>query len=339
MFSFKELSDNQGRMLTDTRQLYEARMHALDLRRKFSGSMTWRNKNGRNYLTKIIDSYGGQKSLGPESDKTKRQYENFVTGKAAAIARLAKIEERLEEQSRFNRAARLGRVPRIAARILRRLGENRLLGHGITVVGTNALYAYEAEAGLVFDRDQTSTGDIDLLWDVRQRLQLTSEMADEGIIGLLKSVDSSFSKSRSYRATNADGYFVDLIRPTPTPINMEDGIKSIGDASGDLEAVEIEGQWWLRNVPAMSVVAVADDGYPVQIVAPHPLAYAAHKMWLSRRIDRDPVKKRRDAEQGLLIERLVREYLPMWKYDDKLLQALPRQLRDFVAENRPPIGQ
>jgi hypothetical protein len=73
------------------------------------------------------------------------------------------------------------------------------LGHGITVVGTNALYAYEAEAGLVFDRDQTSTGDIDLLWDVRQRLQLTSEMADEGIIGLLKSVDSSFSKSRSDR--------------------------------------------------------------------------------------------------------------------------------------------
>jgi hypothetical protein len=120
---------------------------------------------------------------------------------------------------------------------------------------------------------------------------------------------------------------------------MEDGIKSIGDASGDLEAVEIEGQWWLRNVPAMSVVAVADDGYPVQIVAPHPLAYAAHKMWLSQRIDRDPVKKRRDAEQGLLIERLVREYLPMWKYDEKLLQALPRQLRDFVAENPPPIGQ
>jgi hypothetical protein len=262
-----------------------------------------------------------------------------VNGKAAAIARLASIEQRLEEQSRFNRAARLGRVPRIAARILRRLGETRLMGHGITVVGTNALYAYEAEAGVIFDRDQTSTSDIDLLWDVRQRLQLTTEMAEEGIIGLLKSVDSSFAKTMSYRATNADGYFVDLIRPTPAPIGKQDGIISIGDTGDDLEAVEIEGQWWLRNVPAMTAIAVADDGYPVQMVVPHPLAYAAHKLWLSRRIDRDPVKKRRDAAQGLLIDRLVKEYLPMWKYDEKLLQALPAQLRGFVGENPPATGQ
>jgi hypothetical protein len=330
---FRELTDNQIRMLADTRQLYEAYTHARELRAKFTGGMTWRNKNGTNYLTKIIDSHGGQRSLGAESDVTKKQYDDFVKGKAASIERLKSIKARLDEQSRFNRAAQLGRVPRIAADILRKLADHRLLGRGVTVVGTNALYAYESEAAVIFDRDQTSTSDIDLLWDVRQRLQLTTEMAEEGVIGLLKAVDSSFSKNKPYRAINSEGYFVDLIRPTSTPRGIEDGIKSIGGGD-DLEAAEIEGLWWLRNVPALSTVGVGDDGHPVPIVAPHPLAYSAHKMWLSRRLDRDPGKKRRDAAQSDLVATLVREYLPMWRYNEQLLQALPLQLRVLVDGNQ-----
>ena len=184
----------------------------------------------------------------------------------------------------------------------------------------------------MFERDQTSTTDIDLLWDVRQRLQLTGEISETGILGLLKSVDSSFEKTQPYRATNEDGYFVDLIRPTSTPVGHEDGKKSIAGNPDDLQAAEIEGLWWLKNVPTLSSVAVADDGYPVRIVAPHPLAFASHKMWLSERVDREPVKKRREAVQGLLIERLVRDYLPQWHYDDQVLQGVPKQLRAFVQK-------
>lgn len=328
----RELSENQSRMLTDTRQLHEAHLHALDMRQKFPGSMTWRNKNGTNYLTKIIDSHGAQKSLGRESPETKKQYEAFQSGKITAIERLKAIESRLDEQARFNRAARLGRVPTIAAKILRKLDRRRLLGSGIIVVGTNALYAYEAEAAVILDRSQTSTIDIDLLWDIRQRLQLTGEAAEEGMIGILKTIDASFDKTQPYQAANADGYFVDLIRPMPARADLDDDIKSIGNTPNDLEAAEIEGLWWLKNVPALSAIAVADDGYPVRIEAPHPLAYAAHKMWLSRRTDRDPAKKKRDAAQSLLIKQLVREYLPMWRYDEQLLQSLPKQLRQFVKD-------
>jgi hypothetical protein len=333
MSDFRELTDNQARMLTDTRQLHEAYAHARDMRAKFPGSMTWREKNGTRYLTKILDSHGGQRSLGKESDETQATYEAFKAGKGAAIKRLKMLDGKMEEQARFNRAARLGRVPRTAARILRRFEEKNLLGHGITVIGTNALYAYEAEAGVMFDREQTATSDIDLLWDVRQRLQLTTEISEDSVIGLLKDVDPSFNKTRAYRAINDEGYFVDLVRPTSTPVGYEDGFKSIGSSSEDLEAAEIEGLWWITNVPSLTSVAVADDGYPVQIVAPHPLAYAAHKMWVSRRIEREAVKKRRDEAQSHLVERLVHEYLPQWRYDDKLLQALPKQLRALVGKD------
>ncbi len=329
---FTPLTDNQSRMLTDTRQLFDAQAHALRNRDRFSGSMTWKKSGNAKYLIRILDSRGTQKSLGRESEETQARYRAFVDGKAAAIDRLKTIDAKLEEQARFNKAARLGRVPTIAARVLRRLDRERLMGRGIIVVGTNALYAYEAEAAVMVDRDQTATIDIDLLWDVRQRLQLTGDMVEAGLIGILQSVDTTFEKTASYRATNADGYFVDLIRPPPTPMEQDDGIRSIGRGD-DLKAAEIEGLWWLKNVPAFGAVAVAEDGYPVRIEAPHPIAYAAHKMWLSGRPNREAGKRRRDAAQGQLVRELVHEYLPAWRYDEQLLQALPKQLRALVSRS------
>jgi hypothetical protein len=330
MPKFTPLTDNQSRMLTDTRQLFDAYVYALQNRGRFPGSMTWKNSNNTKYLIKILDSRGSQKSLGRESDETIERYRAFQEGKAAAIERLKTIQARSDEQARFNKAARLGRVPTIAAKVLRKLDRDRLLGRGITVVGANALYAYEAEAAVMIDRDQTATIDIDLLWDVRQRLQLAGELAAAGIVGLIKSVDTTFEKTAAYRATNADGYFVDLIRPTSTPIARDDGIRSIG-GSEDLEAAEIEGLWWLKNVPTLSAVAIADDGYPVRIAAPHPMAFAAHKMWLSERPNREIGKRRRDAAQAQLVRELVQECLPSWRYDEQLLQAVPKQLRALVS--------
>ncbi len=331
MNGFTPLSDNQSRMLTDSRQLFAAHEHALENRARFPGSMTWKTVGGAKYLIKILDSHGTQKSLGRESNETVAQYEAFTSCKAAAAERLKSLEGKIGEQARFNKAARLGRVPTVAAKVLRKLHREKLLGRGITVVGTNALYAYEAEAAVIIDRDQTATGDIDLRWDIRQRLQLTGEVAEAGIMGILKSADTTFEKTASYRATNADGYFVDLIRPTPTPMGMDDGVQSIG-GSGDLAAAEIEGLWWLKNVPALSAIAIAEDGYPVRIAVPHPLAFAAHKKWLSMRDNRDPAKRRRDAAQSSLVIRLVNDYLPMWRYDEQVLHALPADLRGFVAE-------
>ena len=328
--NFTPLTDNQSRMLTDTRQLFEAYTHALLNRDRFPGSMTWKKSGNAKYLIKILDSRGTQKSLGRESEETTQRYRAFVEGKATAIDRFKTIEAKLDEQARFNKAARLGRVPTIAARVLRKLDRDRLMGRGVMVVGTNALYAYEAEAAVMVDRAQTATIDIDLLWDVRQRLQLAADMAETGMIGILKSVDPTFEKTASYRATNAEGYFVDLIRPTSTPVEQDDGIRSIG-GDGDLEAAEIEGLWWLKNVPALSAVAVAEDGYPVRLEAPHPMAYAAHKMWLSGRPNREAGKRRRDAAQGRLVRDLVKECLPSWRYDEQQLLAVPKQLRALVS--------
>jgi hypothetical protein len=59
-----------------------------------------------------------------------------------------------------------------AARILRRLDEAGLMGRHLFVVGTHALYAYEAAAGITFESGLTATTDVDLRSDARRRLSL-----------------------------------------------------------------------------------------------------------------------------------------------------------------------
>ncbi len=101
----------------------------------------------------------------------------------------------------------LGRVPRAAAQILRALDKAGLLGDGIFVVGTHALYAYEARSGVIFEPGLLATSDLDLLADVRSRLVLAIDDKErEGILPILKSVDPTFYvQGDLFRAVNEDG--------------------------------------------------------------------------------------------------------------------------------------
>jgi hypothetical protein len=74
-------------------------------------------------------------------------YDTFQAGRAASKARVAELDDAVRRMAPVNRAMGLGRVPWVAARLLRRLDRDALLGHGISVVGTHALFAYERLAG------------------------------------------------------------------------------------------------------------------------------------------------------------------------------------------------
>ena len=184
-------------------------------------------------------------------------------------------------------------MPVPAARILRAI---RLAAPhaAIRVVGTNALYAYEVLAGVKFDASSTATGDIDLLVDDRNRLKILTESEEEmGLIGLIhREVDKSFQprSPRDFRLTNKDGYMVEFIRPEPRPIfrKMPGGTPLV---AGDVEPAPIGGLQWLVNAPSVEVVAIDDGGFPVPMRTPDPRFWAAHKLWLAGRENRDPQKK------------------------------------------------
>ncbi len=300
--------------------------------------MVFATVNGGEYLLRsFYDPKTGrrrQTSLGPRDAETERMRAEFDTGRRAAAARLAAARDGVDRQAGINRALGLGRVPLLAARIVRALDAAGLLGHGLRVVGTHALYAYEAAAGLRFAPDVTTTEDIDFLFDARASivLQADEDLAERSLMGLLRRVDRSFERGRqTFRASNRDGFLVDLVRPMRDPPGKDER-SAIADPATDLDAVQIEGLVWNENASAFAAVAIDARGFPLRMVAPDPRAFAIHKLWMSRRADRDPLKRMRDAAQARAVAGLVARHMPQLPFRPGGMRSFPR---DVVAAAAP----
>ncbi|WP_426128080.1 nucleotidyltransferase family protein [Pararhizobium sp. PWRC1-1] len=223
-------------------------------------------------------------------------------------------------------------MPLIAARILRATDSAHLMGSALDIAGTHCLFAYERLAGVHIDSQLVATGDIDLLLDRRTSLRLLARhMPQEGWLGLLTSVDQSFRllSKGSYRAVNKDGFLVDLITPqSADPIKP--GRLETPHAT-DLTPVEIEGLKWLVNSPKIEQTVLDARGFPLTMSVPDPRSFALHKIWVSEREDRDPLKQRRDKDQAYLVAELIAKHLPHLSFEDSALNALPLELRRRAA--------
>ena len=354
---FKVLSDTQRRIYVDAAQVFEAFVEAEDRARSYRGGMHWKKSKGREYLFRTIDRTGRGKSLGPRSPETELILARFQESKGAAEERLDGLRERLAEQARLCRAVQVQRVPRLVAAILRVLRRYELLGDRLLVVGTHALYAYEAAAGVLLDPMVTATMDLDLLLDSRKRLALVppGNLRFQGLIELLRSVDRSFAVlgKGSYRAANRDGYMVDLIRPIPDPPWKSEPrrvVEAGGEAlmakdaghelpglgeEGDLTAADVGKLEWLLSSPKFEQIVIGDDGFPALMATTDPRAFLIHKLWLSNQEDREPVKKQRDRSQAAAVMALIAQFLPQYRLDAKDLRMFPREIVEAALAQQP----
>ncbi|MCF8068227.1 MAG: nucleotidyltransferase domain-containing protein [Desulfobacterales bacterium] len=325
--AFNEMNDNQRRVFIDTCQIFDAYMDAYENNKAYHGGMYWKKSKEKDYLFKSSDRYGYGKSLGVRSPETEKIFDEFHKNKQISSGRLKAIKERLKEQARFCKAAMIQRVPRVVTRILQEFNFRKMLGKNVIVIGTNALYAYEAGAGLFYNRDLMATMDMDILWDNRTRLVLASDQKDQsGLISILQKADRSFEvvKKQKFRAVNKNGYMVDLVKASPKYIFENDNLQMGGKS--DLKAAEIMNLKWLLSSPKISQVVIGDDGLPALMVVPDPRAFALYKLWLSEQEDREPIKKRRDLNQSLTVAQTVIDYLPQYKFDSSTLRMFPKKI-------------
>jgi len=325
---FREMTDSQRRVFIDTIQLHEAFITAFNKNRSYRGGMHWKKSKGREYLFRSQDRFGYGKSLGLRSPETEKILAQFQQGKQREKERLSALKDRLKEQSRFCKAALIQRVPRIVCSILRLLDQQNILGRNVMVIGTNAMYAYEAAAGVFFDVSTMATGDMDILWDIRPKLTLAvdKDMDNTGLLGIIRKADRSFESisTGGFRAVNRDGYMVDLIKSEPKQLLRKEARRMGGP--DDLKAVEIRNLQWLISSPKFSQVVIGEDGYPASSVVPDPRAFALQKLWLSGQTDREPVKKRRDHDQGLVAAQLIIQYLPQYQFNTTELCMFPKDV-------------
>lgn len=297
----KALSNQQRLHQVNSEQLYENYRAAQAYWQAYVYGMRWKTIRGKEYLFKDRDRRGNGKSLGPRTLQTEALLASFQAGRGVAQERLKSVTEKLQEQARLNKALRLNRVPSVIARVLRELDAAGLHDE-FTVIGTQALYGYEASAGVRFVLELLASGDVDLLYDARKKLTVVSDKLDgNGLLGLLKKADRTFEciRENSYRAANAGQFMVTF-------------------AKADLVATEVPGLQWLLNSPKLDTVAIDEDGWPVPMKVPDPRAFALHKAWLSVQLSREPLKKPRDLDQAKAVANVVESYLPHLRFEETL---------------------
>jgi hypothetical protein len=328
---YNNLSSESRRVYVDMQQIYEQSLDASEKLAKYSGSMVWKKSNGKEYLYRIRNRRGHGKSLGPRSEKTESIHAQFISEKKDAEERQQALKSEIDRQAKFCVAAEVGRVPEIAAKV-RRVLQNEKGFDELIIVGTHALYAYEMMAGVRIDSDMLATGDMDLLWDSRKKIIMAADMHANGILSLLKKADKSFARldNKHYAAANKKGFLIELVKPLPNPPMKVEPL-SIGNEK-DLCAAEMEGLDWLVSQRKVEVVVISENGFPVKWLVPDPRVYAIHKLWLAKRDDRDPIKKERDQQQGLLVMDIINDYLQGYPFNGEFKRNLPSELNLVLDE-------
>lgn len=298
------------------RQYIDARAVFLEYERckknalQVRGGMVWKTVDGKAYLIRTSPS-GGQRSLGRRSADTELAYKNFMDKKQSLQERLASLKTVMVKHERMNRALRVGRMPNIAVAILGRLADAGLSDH-FRVVGTHALYAYEAAAGLRFASAITATRDIDLLWDTRKRVMFSERLLRDSpsMLAALQKVDKTFQiiEDQKYTAVNQDGFEVDILRRVATPEDPHP--IRLSDAADDFWVVQAKRADELMNAPEFTEIVVAENGAMARMTTIQPSVFASFKRWMAEEPDRDPLKRRRDALQADAVTWALNERLP-----------------------------
>lgn len=305
-----EITEDALRQYIDARSVFEAweaaRSKALEVR----GGMVWKTVKGKEYLVRT-GANASQKSLGARSAETEEIFRKFVQRKESATSRLKSLDEELDKQERLNRAVRVGRAPDILVAILNMLDRLAIAEHFI-VIGTHALYAYEAAAGVRLQDAALATRDVDLLWDTRKRLQFVARMKEmeTSLLGALQKVDSTFEvrDDQLFTAVNAKGFEVDILRREPG--DQDPHPLRVTDDEDDLWAVQAKRAHVLLTAKPFSAPIVSVTGKMARMRTIAPGTFVAFKGWMAQQADRDPLKVSRDRLQASIVEQLAAARLP-----------------------------
>ena len=141
---FNELDARSIKEQVDQAQLWSAWIDADRMRRhSFMGTLDWEERNGRRYLYRRKG--GTVKSFGLFGPETERARSAFQKGKEENAERLRVLSGEMDRQAAVLRAIGAGRIPVMAARILRTFADAKRSPPPARVIGTNALYAFEAD--------------------------------------------------------------------------------------------------------------------------------------------------------------------------------------------------
>lgn len=303
------IADNAARQAIDSAAIFQAWLTAAADTRRFAGGMYFKREGGYEYLVKTAPD-NRQQRLGRRSPETEATYQAFLDGKQAAQERSRSLGDALHEAERMNRALKVGRAPNLVVEVLGALEAAGLSPH-FTVVGTHALYAYEAAASVRIEAGAMATQDVDLLWDARKRVQFVGAMdrLDSSMLKLLQRVDPSFRRmdTQLESVINDKGFMIDFLRRMavdgdPHPFRFTDD-------EDDIWPVQAARAEAFLNTPRFEQPIVSVTGRMALMRTIAPQVFVDFKRWMSELKERPAAKRRRDQLQANIVQQLLDERL------------------------------
>ena len=310
--NYLPISDNAARQLIDATTIWAEYRKAHDAARAYRGGMYWKKEGAYEYLIKTHPK-NTQERLGARSTQTEFIYAEFHKHKKLKEARLGAISEALIEAQRQNKALKVGRAPEIVVKLLNAVRDAGLEQYFL-VVGTHALYAYEAAAGVRIVAGALATKDVDFLWDARKRVKFVVDLRRDvgSMLGLLQRVDASFRRKseegQNESAINDKGFEVDFIRREnvegdPHPFRFSDD-------EDDLWPVRAQRASVLTQSLVFEHPIISATGRLATMRTVVPPTFVEFKRWMAEHAkNREPIKRRRDLHQALIIQELMDEGL------------------------------
>jgi hypothetical protein len=300
------LSDNAARQFIDSATVFTEYTRTAAKAQQYKGGMYWKMEGQYEYLVKTQPD-NRQTRMGKRSPENERIYADFMHRKKQIEDRLKSLKAALADAERLNKALRVGRTPSTVIAVLQALHEARLYEH-FTVVGTHALYAYEAAAGVRIQQGALATMDVDLLWDARKRVQFMTTMNSQGdtMLDVLRRADKTFQRKESQLETaiNDKGFEVDFLRRQPVGDDPHPFRFSADE--DDLWPIQAERAAVLTQAPVFEQVVVSATGQMAMMRTIAPQSFVAFKIWMAEDAKRrDPAKRRRDKRQAEIVQGLL----------------------------------
>jgi hypothetical protein len=300
------LSDNAARQVIDSSTIFDEFTRVELQTRPYAGGMYWKRQGEHEYLVKTAPN-NRQKRLGTRTPESEQIYQEFTTRKRELEARLASLREQLRDAERLNKALKAGRVPTTVVSVLQTI-EAAGLGRHFTVVGTHALYAYEAAAGVRIVQGALATQDVDLLWDARKRVQFMTDMdkLDSSMLRVLQRADATFVRKEGQNETaiNVKGFEVDFLRHQPVDGDPHPFRFSVDE--DDLWPVQAVRASILTSAPRFEHIVISATGRMTLMRTVAPATFIEFKRWMAAKaIHREGLKRRRDLRQADIVQSLL----------------------------------
>ncbi|MEA2906444.1 MAG: hypothetical protein QOI12_3831 [Alphaproteobacteria bacterium] len=222
-------------------------------------------------------------------------------------------------------------------RLLEVLAKAGLFQGGVVLVGTAAYALYSPLVGVALSHAAMSTEDADL---AVASLAVTSAMADETLLDILKRADPTFvsqlgldPRSPPRRFRSSAGFEVDVITRYRKRADEERAVRLAGLQCSAQPLRYLE---YLFQEP---VTAVALYGAGVEVAVPQPARYAVHKLIVAQVRIETSIKHRKDLAQAKELIAVLNENDPH-RFSDALEDARRRgsKWRSLISRSLSEIG-